>query len=107
MASNDLAADVLLVLAVVGEAMCVLGLLAGRSAIDKLHYAGAASTVPPCLVAAALVVKERGSQPAINAIVVAVLVLVLGSVVNHMTARVARRRSVGQLTARESEIRRP
>ena len=106
MASNDLAVDVLLVLAVVGEVLCVLGLVASRSAIDKLHYAGAASTVPSLLIAAAVVVKERGSQPAINAIVVAVLVLVLGSVVSHMTARLARRRSIGSVAARDSEVRR-
>lgn len=107
MGSRDLAVDVLLVVAVLGEVLCVVGLLAGRTAIDKLHYAGAASTLPPFFIAAAVVVKKEGTQPAINAIVIAVLLLVLGAVVNHATARVARRRSEGELTARASEVRRP
>jgi len=106
MGSRDVAVDVLLVLAVVGEVVCAIGLLAGRSALDKLHYAGAASSLPPLLVAAAVVVKKEGTQPAINAIAVAVLLLVLGAAANHATARVARRRTVGQLAARESEVRR-
>jgi multisubunit Na+/H+ antiporter MnhG subunit len=106
MTSRDIAVDVLLVLAILGEIVCVVGLLAGRTAIDKLHYAGAASTLPPFLIAAAVVVKKEGTQPAINAIVIAILMLVLGSVVGHATARVARRRTVGQLAARDSEVRR-
>lgn len=106
MGSRDIVVDVLLALAVTGEVMCVVGLVAARTAIDKLHYAGAASTLPPFLVAAAVVVKKEGTQPAINAIVVAVLLLVLGAVANHATARVARRRAVGALAARDSEVRR-
>ena len=92
MSAADLAVDVLLALAVLGEAVCVLGLLAGRGAIDRLHYAGAASTLPPALVAAAVTVSEGATAPSINAIVVALLLLVLGSVLTHATARVVRAR---------------
>ena len=84
--------DVLLGLAVLSAAVCVLGLLAGRSAVDRLHYAGAATTLPPALTAAAVVVEERFTTAGINAILVALLVLVLGSVLTHATARLARGR---------------
>ena len=92
MSPSDLAVDVLLVLAVAGEAVCVAGMLASRTALDKLHYSGAATTVPAFLVAAAVVVEEGASAPSANALVVAALVLVLGAVLNHFTARVARGR---------------
>jgi multisubunit Na+/H+ antiporter MnhG subunit len=87
--AHDLAIDVLLVLAAFGEAVCWIGLVAARTALDKLHYAGAATTLPPFLIAAAVVVEEGGTQPSLNAIVTAVLVLVLGAALNHFTARVA------------------
>jgi multisubunit Na+/H+ antiporter MnhG subunit len=87
MSATDVTVDVLLALAVLGEAVCVLGLLICVSAIDRLHYAGAATTIPPALIAGAVVVDRRGTQPSINAIVVAVLLLVLGAVLSHATAR--------------------
>src|SRR5947209_11193075 len=43
------------------------------------------------LIAAAVVVKEALTQPAVDALVVAALVLVLGSVVGHATARLIAR----------------
>ena len=92
MGVQDLVVDGLLVLAVASAAVCVLGLLAGRAAIDRLHYAGAATSVPPTLIAAAVVVDKGVSAPSLNAVVVALILLVLGSVLTHATARVARER---------------
>ena len=86
---RDAAVNSLLALAVLGEAVCCVGLLVARTALDKLHYAGAATTIPALLIAAAVVVEEGGTQPALNAIVVAALVLVLGAALNHYTAHVA------------------
>ena len=91
MKAADIAVDVLLALAVFGEAVCCLGLLLTRSAIDRVHYAGAAATVPAFLIAAAVVVKEALTQPGLDALVVAALLLVLGSVVGHATARLIAR----------------
>ena len=88
----DLVVDVLLVLGLVGEAVCVVGLLSARTAIDKLHYSGAATTVPVFLVAAAVVVEEGATSSSANVVVTALLVLVLGAVLNHFTARIARGR---------------
>ena len=89
MGARDVAVDVLLALGVAGEVVCVLGLLAGRSAIDRLHYTGAASALPPAFIAAAVIVEEGDSSPSINSVVVAALLLVLGSALTHATARVA------------------
>ena len=50
--------DVLVALGVAVELVCCLGLVAMRSAIDRLHYAGAATGVGPALVAAAVCVEE-------------------------------------------------
>ncbi len=91
MSTVDVAVDTLLALGVLGEAVCCVGLLAARAAIDRVHYAGAAATVPSFLIAAAVVVKEALTQPAVDALVVAALVLVLGSVVGHATARLIAR----------------
>ena len=91
MSTVDVAVDTLLALGVLGEAVCCVGLLAAREAIDRVHYAGAAATVPSFLIAAAVVVKEALTQPAVDALVVAALVLVLGSVVGHATARLIAR----------------
>ena len=92
MTAQDLIVDVLLACAAGSFVVCTLGLLAGRTAVDRLHYAGAATSLPPWLVAAAVVVKERGSTGGIDAIVVAALLLVLGAALGHATARVARNR---------------
>ena len=39
--------DVLLALAVLAELVCVVGVMAGATVYDRLHYAGAASSVAP------------------------------------------------------------
>jgi hypothetical protein len=45
-----IAVDALLAATVVGEALCVLGLWLGATVYDRLHYAGATTSVPPFLV---------------------------------------------------------
>ena len=56
--TRDLIVDVLVTGGVAAELVCCLGVLAMRSAIDRLHYAGAAATLGPALVAAAVCVRE-------------------------------------------------
>jgi hypothetical protein len=92
---HDAVINVLVSLAVVGELVCVAGVLAGRAAIDRLHYAGAAISVPPPLLAAALLVENGWTQPAINGVVIAGFLLVLGAVLNHATGRVIHARTRG------------
>ena len=89
-----IAIDVLLSLAVCSEAICVAGVLVGATVFDRLHYAGAATTLPPTLVLAAVVVREGAKAPSWNAGLVAVALLLLNSVSTHVTGRVARDRAL-------------
>jgi multisubunit Na+/H+ antiporter MnhG subunit len=87
----NVAIDVLVAAAVAGELVCCAGLVVRRRALDRLHYAGAASTLPPLLLAAAVLLDEGWTAPGINALLIALLLLVLNAVVVHATARVANR----------------
>ena len=53
-----LTVHVLVWLCVAIELACCVGLVAVRSAIDRLHFAGAATVVGPALVAVAVCVEE-------------------------------------------------
>jgi multicomponent Na+:H+ antiporter subunit G len=90
LSARDVIVNLLLALGVASSAVCVAGVLAGRTAIDRLHYAGAATTLPSAFIAAAVVVKEGGRSAGINALVIAAALLVFGPVLTHATARVAR-----------------
>jgi multisubunit Na+/H+ antiporter MnhG subunit len=91
--------DALLAAVVAGEALCVIGLFAGATVYDRLHYAGAAASVPPFLVLAAVLLKQPHpyTNPVWNALFVAVALFFLNGVLTHATARVARRRERGDL----------
>lgn len=94
MDAQDVVTGILLAIGLVGELICVVGLLAARTALDKLHYTSAATSFPPWFFAAAVVVEKHGSSAGVNAIVIAVIMFVLGSVANHYAARVARNREL-------------
>lgn len=84
--------DMLVVSAVAAELLCCIGLVVMRDVYDRLHYAQAASAVPPFLVAAAVLVEEDWTQPGINALLIAVALFLLSPVLAHATARAARTR---------------
>ncbi len=84
--------EVLVGLGVAGELLCCLGLVAMRDVFDRLHYAMAATTVPPSLIAAAVVVEEGWNASAVNALAVAAFLFVLNPVAAIATARAARAR---------------
>jgi multisubunit Na+/H+ antiporter MnhG subunit len=90
--AHALVLDALVGAAVVAELLCCLGLVVMRTVYDRLHYAMAASAVPPFLIAAAVIVEQDWTQPGINALLVAVALFFVGPVVAHATARVARTR---------------
>jgi monovalent cation/proton antiporter MnhG/PhaG subunit len=100
---HDLAIDVLVAAGVAGELLCCLGLVLMRNVFDRLHYAMASTTVPPFLIAAAVVVEEDWTQPGINALLVAVALFVINPVLATATARAARARRFGQVEARPEE----
>jgi multisubunit Na+/H+ antiporter MnhG subunit len=82
---------VLIWLGVAIELVCCLGLVAMRTAIDRLHYAGAATLVGPSLIAAAVCVREGVfTTNALDAIVVAALLGFLGGALAIATARAIR-----------------
>jgi multisubunit Na+/H+ antiporter MnhG subunit len=86
--------DALLCVVVASEALCVLGLFAGATVYDRLHYAGATSSVPPFLVFAAIMLRQPHpyTNPVWNALFVAVTLFLLNGVLTHALARVARQR---------------
>jgi multisubunit Na+/H+ antiporter MnhG subunit len=88
------AVDVLLAATVLGEGMCVLGILAGATVMDKLHYAGATTSVPPFLVFLAILLRQPHpyTNPVWNALFVAVALFLLNGVLTHAIARVVRQR---------------
>ena len=96
--------DVLVALGVAVQLACCVGLLAMRQAVDRLHYAGAATTAGPALVAAAVCVEEGVfTTNGLNAIVVAVLLALLGAALAIATAIAIRLRDHGTLESSEAE----
>ncbi len=91
--TRDLVVDVLVAGAVAAELVCCLGLVSMRNAIDRLHYSGAAATVGPALVAAAVCVREGiVSSQGLNSVLVAVLLAFGSAAVAGATARLIRLR---------------
>ena len=91
MHASDLAVDVLLGLGVAGELLCVAGVLLMRTALDRLHYASAATTVPAFLVLGAVLVREHVSAGGLEAIVAVGLLFLLNPAVLLATALASRR----------------
>lgn len=106
MSAHRAVIDVLVVSGVVGELLCVAGLVVMRDVFDRLHYAMASTTLPPFAIAAAVLVENGWTQPGINALVVAVFLFVANPVIAHATARAARLRRRGTLRATPAERRR-
>jgi monovalent cation/proton antiporter MnhG/PhaG subunit len=90
------AVDVLLAAGVVAQLVCCLGVLLARTAFDRLHYAGAGSTVGPILIMVAILILHGSASEDLQTIA-AVLVLVIASpVAVHALARAARQAYFGQ-----------
>ena len=107
MSAHLLTIDVLVGLGVAAELVCCVGILAARHAIDRLHYAAASATLGPALIAAAIVLQESlFTTGGLNAVVVALLLIVLNSAATVFTARAFRLRECGTLEASGPERRR-
>ena len=91
MHASDLAVDVLLGLGVAAELLCVGGVVAMRTTLDRLHYASAATTVPAVLVLAAALVREHMSAGGLQAIAAVGLLFLLNPALVILTARAALR----------------
>jgi multisubunit Na+/H+ antiporter MnhG subunit len=86
--------DLMLALTVASEALCVAGVFAGATVYDRLHYAGATTSVPPFLVFVAVLLKQPHpyTNPVWNALFVALALFFLNGILTHAIARVARQR---------------
>ena len=82
--------DGLLVVGVVVQLGCAIGIVVMRDAYQRLHYAAAATTIGPICIAAAVVARTSFSAPGEKAVLTAVLLLVGGALVVHATGRAAR-----------------
>jgi monovalent cation/proton antiporter MnhG/PhaG subunit len=105
MSPHDLVIDGLVAAGVAGELVCCIGLVVMRDVFDRLHYAMASTTLPPFVIAAAVVVEEGWTQPAINALLIAGALFVANPVLATATARAARARRYGRVEARPEERR--
>ena len=86
------------------ELACCVGLVAVRSAIDRLHFAAAATVLGPLLVAVAICVEEGlFTTNGLNALAVAFLLALLGGALGIATARAIRLRERGTLESTEAE----
>jgi multisubunit Na+/H+ antiporter MnhG subunit len=91
MVVTNIAVDILLGLGVALELLCVVGVVVMRDTFDRLHYVGAATTVPAFLVLAAVICREHLSSGGLEAIAAVGLMFFLFPVLLTATARAARR----------------
>jgi multisubunit Na+/H+ antiporter MnhG subunit len=102
--ARDYVVNVLVAGGVAAELVCCLGLLAMRNAIDRLHYAGAAATLGPALIAAAVCVREGlVSSQGLNSVLVAMLLAFGSAAIAGATARLIRLRQRGSLESTPAE----
>jgi monovalent cation/proton antiporter MnhG/PhaG subunit len=87
-------ATVLLALGVLLELFAVLGIVVMRDAFDRLHYVGLAG-YGALLIAVAIVVQESWSLIGDKALATGAVLLLVGPVLVHTTARSFRTRKRG------------
>jgi multicomponent Na+:H+ antiporter subunit G len=77
----------LLALAVAAVAVSAVGVLVSRDAIDRLHYLGPATVVGGGAILLAVLLQEGASWVTARVAVIVVLLVVVGPVLGHATAR--------------------
>jgi multicomponent Na+:H+ antiporter subunit G len=95
---RHLAGTVLLVAGCSLEALAVLGVVVMRDVYDRLHYVSLAG-YGALLVAAGIVVRESFSLIGDKALATAAVLVILGPVLTHATARSLRVRQHGDWRA--------
>jgi len=91
MTARDLLVDVFLVLGIGCQLVCCLGVVVMRSALDRLHYAAAGTTLGPILVGAAVLIRESVSAGGLETIATVAFLFLLNPVLTIGTARAAER----------------
>jgi monovalent cation/proton antiporter MnhG/PhaG subunit len=95
MTGRDVAADVLLGLAVAVVLMASLGVLVMRDVYQKLHFVTPISLIAPALVAVAVLVQQGYSENTVETWLVLLFLFVAGPFLTHATIRAARIRETG------------
>jgi multisubunit Na+/H+ antiporter MnhG subunit len=88
---TNVAVDVLLIAGVVLELACVIGVVIMPTTYDRLHFVGAATTVPAFCILAAVLCREHLSSGGIEAIAAVGLLFFLFPVLLTATARAIER----------------
>jgi multisubunit Na+/H+ antiporter MnhG subunit len=91
---RDVAATILVVCGTAIEVVAVIGVSVMRDVFDRLHYVGLAS-FGVLLIGVSIVVQESFSLIGDKALATGVLMLLLGPVLVHTTARSLRTRERG------------
>lgn len=89
MSVREIVAAGLLVLGVLVELLCAMGVLVMRTPFNRLHYLAPATTLGPLAIALAVLVAETEAQAKIKSVLVAVVLLATGPILTHATARAA------------------
>ena len=91
--------DGLLVLTVLVELICVVGVFAGATVYDRLHYSGSTTVLAPIFALVAIAVRQPHpyTTPVWNALFTAAALFALNNVLSHGIARVARQRETGEV----------
>lgn len=100
----DYALYVLVGIGVAVELVACLGLVAMRGAINRLHYASAATGVGPAFIAAAVCTRQGVvSAQGLTSILIAVVLAFAGGTLGVGVARVIRLRTHGTLEPSAAE----
>jgi multisubunit Na+/H+ antiporter MnhG subunit len=105
--TTRLAIDTLVALGVAAEVLSCLGLLAMRSAIDRLHYASAGTALGPAFLAAAVCVREGiVSAQGLTSLLIAVVFAFAGSALGVGLTKTIRLDTAGTAEATPAELER-
>jgi multisubunit Na+/H+ antiporter MnhG subunit len=93
--TREILIHVLLYLGVACQGVCCVGVLVARTVFDRLHYAGAATTLGPVLVGLAIILHRKLDAGGIEVLVSVLLMFLIGPALTIATARAARRIDYG------------
>jgi len=99
MSGQAIAADVLLVVAVLIVAVSIVGLLVMHTVYRKVHYLTPVSLVAPLLVAVAVTIRSGYAENTGQTWLAVAIMAVAGPILCHATVRAARIRERGDWRA--------
>jgi monovalent cation/proton antiporter MnhG/PhaG subunit len=92
----------LLVVGVGAQLLCCIGIFTMDRVLDRLNYAGPASTVGPLAIACAVLLEESFSTAGLKTLLIAALLIIEGPILTHAIARTARGRRAERASRRRA-----